>query len=475
VLEWHKPLFVALCRSAFGKTLHNSARGEIQMATLDKIQFRCSNCAKTVGVAVQFAGKRGKCPYCNAVVQIPAVEAATANPLRLASTQIRDLNSGEFEVRVNAMAKLREGKDATAIGQLIELLSDKDRRIREEAAFTLESIGDLRAVEPLIAVLSDLDGNVRLKAARALGVLGDSRAVEALIVHLRDPDYVVVFYAAQALGNIGDRSALEPLQAALSNASESEVRTALEQAIAALNLQPRDRKALDQENAKQFNQADDWQQLLAYVRDDRPADISGIKDATIFANVMRYYEVIVSDATCPKLVYYALKAKKLGETFPYLVVETGDRLEHDKAWHFDYEPMLKRALPGKSWNDITRDGYANFSKPGCHLASTAPFDRLATAISQGKYSLHRVLRACLSKPGTPANTNGFDELLQRYMSDAAFCEQLGTNFDAAVDEFNLSADEKRLVREHIEKVAPQIKGHASRVFNDVMRTYGDLF
>jgi len=44
------------------------------MAEKQKIHFRCPECDKPVSVASQHAGKRGKCPGCGAVLQIPAVK-----------------------------------------------------------------------------------------------------------------------------------------------------------------------------------------------------------------------------------------------------------------------------------------------------------------------------------------------------------------------------------------------------------------
>src|SRR5262245_1100625 len=37
-----------------------------------KIHFRCPNCDRAVSVAIQAAGKRGKCPGCGQSVQVPA-------------------------------------------------------------------------------------------------------------------------------------------------------------------------------------------------------------------------------------------------------------------------------------------------------------------------------------------------------------------------------------------------------------------
>ena len=67
---------------------------------------------------------------------------------------------------------------------------------------------------------------------------------------------------------------------------------------------------------------------------------------------------------------------------------------------------------------------------------------------------------------------GFNEYLERYGSDAAFRERLETNFDEAISEYDLSTDEKAQIREHIEHVAPKIRGHASRVLEDILDKYG---
>jgi hypothetical protein len=65
----------------------------------------------------------------------------------------------------------------------------------------------------------------------------------------------------------------------------------------------------------------------------------------------------------------------------------------------------------------------------------------------------------------------FNAYLERYGSDAAFRERLKTNFDEAISEYELTAEEKEEIRRHIEHVAPKIEGHASRVFNDILDKY----
>src|SRR5579872_1775854 len=42
------------------------------MPTPSKIHFRCPHCDKSISVAILHAGKRGKCPACAEVLQVPA-------------------------------------------------------------------------------------------------------------------------------------------------------------------------------------------------------------------------------------------------------------------------------------------------------------------------------------------------------------------------------------------------------------------
>lgn len=147
----------------------------------------------------------------------------------------------------------------------------------------------------------------------------------------------------------------------------------------------------------------DWDELVAYLRSGKPADITKVTDVAVTANVTRYYETKAADPDCPKLTYYLLTAKDPGAT-PFLVVTAGTREEMERAWNFDYKPQLQKALPGMTWTDLYRNSasdVSNHSKPGCHLASTDPFDRLAAAIADRKYQLRRVLRPTGAAPTKP--------------------------------------------------------------------------
>jgi HEAT repeat protein len=106
-------------------------------------------------------------------------------------------------------------RDKRIVAPLIELLQDKNRTIREKAAYALRATRDPRSVEPLVARLRDSDPTVRRAACWTLGEIGDTRAVEPLIRSLEDNSLDVQDSASCALSEIPDSRSLEPLLARL--------------------------------------------------------------------------------------------------------------------------------------------------------------------------------------------------------------------------------------------------------------------
>ncbi len=148
----------------------------------------------------------------------------------------------------------------------------------------------------------------------------------------------------------------------------------------------------------------DWEELVAYLSQKRPADIDIRQDSTVIENQLRYLEARASDSACPRFTYYVLRATIPAETAPYLIVVTGQQSEHDESWNFNYAPIRERTLPGKTWTDIVGSGagcLSNHSKPGCTLASTAPFDKLANAILERRYELICVIRPSEAENAAP--------------------------------------------------------------------------
>ncbi len=101
--------------------------------------------------------------------------------------------------------------------ELLNNLSSRDARERQDAVEELGEVGDPEVAGQLIAVLKDTDPEVRWRAAEALGKLGKPEATEALIHALNDEDKKVRQKAANALGILGNQEAIEPLIHTLEN------------------------------------------------------------------------------------------------------------------------------------------------------------------------------------------------------------------------------------------------------------------
>jgi HEAT repeat protein len=146
-----------------------------------------------------------------------------------------DCRSGDSTRQVNALIELNKLHVASAVSEIVPLLSSPDADVREESARALGYLGKperARIGPALLPLLDDTSASVRAEAAEALGLLGyPPEAVESLkrLLH-QDPDWLVRASAAEALGNFGDVSTLGDLTQALED-EESTV-----QAYAALSL-----------------------------------------------------------------------------------------------------------------------------------------------------------------------------------------------------------------------------------------------
>jgi len=115
------------------------------------------------------------------------------------------------DVRWNVVYALgRIGSDR-AIELLVPLLKDKDRDVCWDAAHALGYIGSDKAIVQLTSLLKDRNSIVRRAAASSLGETGSVEAVESLITLLKDKNSFVRWDAANALGMIGSDRAIEPL------------------------------------------------------------------------------------------------------------------------------------------------------------------------------------------------------------------------------------------------------------------------
>jgi HEAT repeat protein len=150
------------------------------------------------------------------------------------------LQDADANVRVqSAFALGRMGSNAApAVSVLAKLVvSDKEARVRKEAAKTLADIGpeSRSAVQELVKALEDSQTDVRQYAALALGKIGpDASAAEpSLQKTLKDKDQEVRCQAARALGGLGKAGlpALPELIRLLKDDDVAEVRIAVIQVL----------------------------------------------------------------------------------------------------------------------------------------------------------------------------------------------------------------------------------------------------
>jgi hypothetical protein len=103
------------------------------------------------------------------------------------------------------------------VPRLVDALSDRDYRVRMQAALMLAKLKDRRAVPGLVRSLNDAHPIVRGVVAHTLGLMGDSRALAPLRERLSDHNALVRRKAREALtllqrpvlvrlASIGDRT-----------------------------------------------------------------------------------------------------------------------------------------------------------------------------------------------------------------------------------------------------------------------------
>lgn len=133
------------------------------------------------------------------------------------------LGDTAFQRRVQAVNRLAEIGDPSAVEPLIKTLMDKDDVVRVAAADALGRLGDSRARRALLPLLRDRNPGVRTAAAGALGAFEDATVVDALIPVLRDPHWEVRVATLESLGRLRDPRATEIVAGCLRD-SDREVR-----------------------------------------------------------------------------------------------------------------------------------------------------------------------------------------------------------------------------------------------------------
>lgn len=128
-------------------------------------------------------------------------------------------SSPDPHVRGYSLYLLGAEKDVSKKSLFLTMLRDPDKGVRGQAARALAGLGE-EAVPDLLDLLKDKEWRIRYRAAEALGMSGSPNAAAALLQALTDEKDHVRYMAAKSLGIMGVRSAVAPLLARLSDENE---------------------------------------------------------------------------------------------------------------------------------------------------------------------------------------------------------------------------------------------------------------
>jgi HEAT repeat protein len=139
---------------------------------------------------------------------------------------IKELESEDPNVRIEAAVALGDWGNDRAVTPLIDILFHPDENTRRASARALKEISNRRSVEPLITVLlDDTSAEVRAEAAFALGYFTRlTFEIDGLLSALKDEHYLVRQNVAFALGRIKRRKAVKSLIEALQSDDNFHVR-----------------------------------------------------------------------------------------------------------------------------------------------------------------------------------------------------------------------------------------------------------
>ena len=120
------------------------------------------------------------------------------------------------------------------IGALIGALGSNDPVVRDRARALLVEDGNA-AVPGLIAALTDRNGRLRWEAAKALSSIRDPAAASALVRGLEDDMTEVRWMSAQGLIGLGKRGLIPLLQALIARSDSVRLREGAHRILGAMN------------------------------------------------------------------------------------------------------------------------------------------------------------------------------------------------------------------------------------------------
>jgi HEAT repeat protein len=132
-----------------------------------------------------------------------ALEAAA--PLSLPEVRkaiMEAYQSRNFRLRVSAIYAMGKNCDLSWLPILLRELASGDTEIRYEAVGACSELGEEEAVPYLVELINDLDAEVQMAAIQALGKIGGSEAKKCLELCLDNPNQAVQQAAEQALDGL---------------------------------------------------------------------------------------------------------------------------------------------------------------------------------------------------------------------------------------------------------------------------------
>jgi HEAT repeat protein len=151
---------------------------------------------------------------------LAGLAAGQAEEKSITGKMLHNLSNKDAKIRGEAAWALGKSGDERAIEPLIKSLEDSNRNVREWAALALVKIGK-PSIGPLIAALQSGNDSVKWQAAALLGMINDSNSAEALSAALKSNNSTVRYWAAAALGQIRESVAQDALIASLADENQT--------------------------------------------------------------------------------------------------------------------------------------------------------------------------------------------------------------------------------------------------------------
>jgi len=191
--------------------------------------------------------------------------------------------------------------EPAAAAQILSLLEDSDREVRELCLYALNNIGGQEARKGFLKAMKDENINVRSTACRFYMNNYDAADLQCLLQELEtNEDEYVREHVVLAIGKIGNTQSVEPLKQKLSGEPEDHAKHAMHLALVRLkeqSAQDEYRKSLRQNDPRELARAlKDFEYVrdLVFVNDIIPL-LDDKRDALNVAPSDKVYYIRVCD------------------------------------------------------------------------------------------------------------------------------------------------------------------------------------